>query len=132
VLREQGYVIKQKRDRSHRIDVPYDVLLTEMQQANRTFPTLTLYDARAIGLFSIPECCDMQASVSSNSYIPERYPTNLVLRTTNCGSRCLTTSYEAICSAISPVPNGKARHGMSSKVLPSCPKIQTRSPPFSP
>ncbi len=80
VLREQGYTIKQKRDGSNRIDVPYDVLLTEMQQANRTFPTLTLYDARAIGLFSIPERCDMQASVSSNSYIPERYLTSLVLR----------------------------------------------------
>jgi hypothetical protein len=80
VLREQGYIIRQRRDGTGVIDVPYDELLTELQQADHNFPTLTLYDARAIGLFTLPERCDLQASVSSNVYIPERYPTSLVLR----------------------------------------------------
>ncbi len=60
--------------------MPYDVLLVEMQQADRNFPVLTLYDARALELFSIPERCDLRATVSSNVYVPQKYPTSLVLR----------------------------------------------------
>jgi type I restriction enzyme M protein len=79
-LRQQGYSIGQKRDGTTLIDVPYDILLRELQQANRNFPTLTLYDARSLDMFSIPERCDLQASISSNVYIPGKYPTTLVLR----------------------------------------------------
>jgi hypothetical protein len=79
-LREQGYTIRQRRDGTHLIDVPYDVLLNELQNAKRDFPIITFFDARAIGLFSIPERCDLQATISSNIYISDKYPTSIVLR----------------------------------------------------
>jgi type I restriction enzyme M protein len=61
------------------INVPYDKLLSDLLRS-RSLPTLTLFDARAIELFSIPERCDLRATVSSNVYIPDKYPTSLVLR----------------------------------------------------
>jgi len=79
-LREQGYAIAPRRDGTRLIDIPYDILLTELQRANRDYPVLTLYDARALGLFSISDRCDLQTTVSSNVYIPEKYPIMLVLR----------------------------------------------------
>ncbi len=79
-LREQGYIIEQKRNGTTLIDVPYDTLLSELQQADRTFPTLTLYDAKSLEMFSIPGRCELQATVSSNIFIPSKYPTTLVLR----------------------------------------------------
>lgn len=79
-LRECGYTIRQKRDGTPLIEVPYDTLLGELQAANPGFPTLTLYDARLIDMFSIPARCDLQATIGSNVYIPERYPTSVVLR----------------------------------------------------
>lgn len=78
-LRVQSYTIKHKRDGSMLIDVPYDVLLNDLQR-NLGLPTLTFFDARAIGLFSIPDRCDIQTSISSNIYISDRYPTSVVLR----------------------------------------------------
>lgn len=80
ILRAQGYIIQAKRDGSTHIAVPYTTLLHELQQANRNFPALTFFDAKAIGIFSIPTQCDLQASISSNIYIPEKYPTTIVLR----------------------------------------------------
>lgn len=79
-FRAQGYTIRQQRNSAILIVVPFDTLLQELQTANRTFPVLTLYDARAIGLFTIPDRCDLQASLSSNIYVPEKYPSTLVLR----------------------------------------------------
>jgi len=79
-LRVQNYTIKRRRDGTTFIDIPYDVLLHELQQHNRAFPTMTFFDARAIGLFSIPDHCDLQAAISSNIYIPDKYPTTIVLR----------------------------------------------------
>jgi type I restriction enzyme M protein len=79
-LRAQGYTIRQQRDGTHLIDVPYDMLLNELQKNQHNFPTFTFFDARAIGLFSIPERCDHQATVSSNIYISEKYHTSIVLR----------------------------------------------------
>jgi hypothetical protein len=55
-------------------------LLNELQNAKRDFPIITFFDARAIGLFSIPERCDLQATISSNIYISDKYPTSIVLR----------------------------------------------------
>ena len=78
-LRAQGYAIRHRHDGNISIDVPYDSLLSDLQR-NLGLPTLTFFDARAIGLFSIPDRCDIQASISSNIYIPDRYPTSLVLR----------------------------------------------------
>jgi hypothetical protein len=79
-FRAQGYTIRQQRNSDTLIEVPFDILLQELQTANRNFPVLTLYDARAVGLFTIPDRCDLQASISSNIYIPEKYPSTLVLR----------------------------------------------------
>ncbi|HZS75294.1 MAG TPA: N-6 DNA methylase [Ktedonobacteraceae bacterium] len=79
-LREQGYVIKQQRDGQAIIEVPYTNLLQELQAANRNYPVITLYDALSLDMFTIPERCDLQASISSNIFIPEKYPTTLVLR----------------------------------------------------
>jgi type I restriction enzyme M protein len=78
--RAQGYTIDRRRDGSRLITVPYDRLMDELQQADRTYPTLTLYDARIVGMISIPDRCDLQTTISSNVFIPEQYPTTLVLR----------------------------------------------------
>jgi len=78
-LRAQSYTIRHRRDGSALINVPYDKLLSDLLRS-RSLPTLTLFDARAIGLFSIPEPCDLQRNISSNIYIPDKYPTSLVLR----------------------------------------------------
>ncbi|HVB26193.1 MAG TPA: N-6 DNA methylase [Ktedonobacteraceae bacterium] len=80
ILREQGYTIKTRRDGTYLIEVPYDGLLSELQKARHNFPVVTLFDARSLGLFQIPERCDLNAAIGSNVYIPEKYPTSLVLR----------------------------------------------------
>ena len=79
-FREQGYVIRKQRDGNTLIDIPYDRLLIEVQQRNPNFSTLTLFDAKAAGLFTIPDRCDLQVSIGSNIYSPDRYPTSVVLR----------------------------------------------------
>lgn len=79
-LREAGYVIRQKRDGNVEIAAPYGVLLAEMQRQDRGFASLTLFDARAAGLFSIPARCDLGASISSNVFVPSKQPTSVVLR----------------------------------------------------
>lgn len=78
-LREQGYVIRQSNGVSL-IEVPYDKLLRDIQEADSSYPTLTLFDARAAGMFSIPPRCDLSVSVSSNVFIPPRHPETVVLR----------------------------------------------------
>ena len=79
-FREQGYVIRKQRNGNTLIDIPYDRLLIEVQQRNPNFSTLTLFDAKVAGLFTIPDRCDLQVSISSNVYTPDRYPTSVVLR----------------------------------------------------
>lgn len=79
-FREQGYVIRKQRNGNIQIEIPYDRLLTEIQQNNPNFSTLTLFDAKAVGLFAIPNSCDLRVTISSNIYIPTRYPTSVVLR----------------------------------------------------
>lgn len=79
-FREQGYIIRKQRDGNTLIEIPYDRLLIEVQQKNPNFSTLTLFDAKAAGLFTIPDRCDLQFAISSNIYVPDRYPTSLVLR----------------------------------------------------
>lgn len=79
-LREQGYTIRRKRDGNTLIEVPYNHLLAEIQQANPNFSTLSLFDAKAAQLFSIPESCNLQETISSNVYIPPKYPNTVVLR----------------------------------------------------
>src|SRR5439155_5060950 len=79
-LREEGYTIGQRRNGTTLIDVPYDTQLSELQQIDRSFPVLTFYDAKSIEMFSIPDRCDLHATISSNIFIPSKYPTTLVLR----------------------------------------------------
>lgn len=78
-FREQGYLIKH-RNGDTLIDIPYDRLLAEIQQQNRNFSTLTLFDAKAAGLFAIPDRSDLRVTISSNIYSPDRHPTSVVLR----------------------------------------------------
>ncbi|MFM7384517.1 MAG: TaqI-like C-terminal specificity domain-containing protein, partial [Microcystaceae cyanobacterium] len=79
-FREQGYTIRQQRNGQILIEIPYDQLLTEIQKANRQFSTLTLFDAKAAGFFSIPDRCNLKFNISSKIYSPERYPSSIVLR----------------------------------------------------
>jgi type I restriction enzyme M protein len=79
-LRNQGYSIRRRPDGSAAIEVPHDILISELQRFDPHFPTLPLFDARAAGMVTIPARCDLQATVSSNVYTPERYPTTVVLR----------------------------------------------------
>ncbi len=79
-FREQGYIIRKQRDGNTLIEIPYDHLLAEVQQKNPNFSTLTLFDAKAAGLFTIPERCDLRVSISSNVHVSERYSTSIVLR----------------------------------------------------
>ena len=83
-FREQDYIIRKQRDRNTLIEIPYDRLLEEIhgeiQQSNSNFSTLTLFDAQAIGLFSIPDRCNLEVTLGSNIYIPNRYPNSIVLR----------------------------------------------------
>jgi hypothetical protein len=80
-LREQGYIIKRQRDGNTLIEIPYDRLLSEIQQQNPNFSTLNFFDARASQLFSIPESCKLEEeTISSNVFISPKYPNNVVLR----------------------------------------------------
>ncbi|MEB3341472.1 N-6 DNA methylase [Okeania sp.] len=79
-FREQGYVIRKQRDGNIQIEIPYDRLLSEIQENNPNFSTLTLFDAKAVGLFTIPERCDLRVTISKNVSTPTRYPTSIVLR----------------------------------------------------
>jgi len=79
-LREQGYTIKRQRSGNTLIEIPYDRLLSDIQQQNPNFSTLNFFDARASQLFSIPDKCNLQETISSNVFIPPKYPTSVVLR----------------------------------------------------
>lgn len=79
-LRDQGYSIRRRRDGSALIDVPYDLLLAELQRADSSYATYTLFEARAAGLLDIPARCDLRESVSGNIFTPAKYPSMLVLR----------------------------------------------------
>ncbi|MBD2131548.1 N-6 DNA methylase [Sphaerospermopsis sp. FACHB-1094] len=80
-LREQGYIIKRQRNGNTLIEIPYDRLLSEIQQQNPNFSTLNFFDARASQLFSIPESCKLEEeTISSNVFISPKYPNNVVLR----------------------------------------------------
>ena len=77
-LRTQGYTIRQRRDGTPVIEVPYDRLLIEMQKADPAFPTLTLFDARAAGLLTLPDRCDLSTQIGAN--VSLRDPDSVMLR----------------------------------------------------
>ena len=79
-LREQGYTINPQRNGNILIEIPYDRLLSDIQQQNPSFSTLNFFDARVSQLFSIPDKCNLQETISSNVFISSKYPTTVVLR----------------------------------------------------
>jgi len=79
-FREQDYTIRKQRDGNTLIEIPYDRLLGEIQQGNTNFSTITLFDAQAIGLFTIPDRCNLEVTLGNNIYTPSRYPHSIVLR----------------------------------------------------
>lgn len=78
-LREQDYVIRTGRDGTREISVPYEVLLSQIQQKDRHFPVYSLFDARAAGLLRLPDACDPTAQIS-RVFTPNKYPNTVVLR----------------------------------------------------
>ena len=79
VLREHDTVIRTKRDGTREISVPYDVLLNTLQAKDRNFPALSLFNARAAGMFRVPAPCDTSAQIS-RVFTPNKYPQTVVLR----------------------------------------------------
>lgn len=79
VYREQGYIIK-RRAGAAVVTAPYDLLLSELQQADPSFPTLSLFDARYAAKLRLPDQCDLSVTVSSNVFTPARHPETVVLR----------------------------------------------------
>ena len=78
-LREQGYVIRTRRDGTPDIQVPYDILLRDLQTQDRNFPVVSLFDARAMSLLRVPETCDLSAQIG-RVFTPNKYPNTVVLR----------------------------------------------------
>ena len=78
LLRERGYIIRQRRDGTSQIEIPYDELLREVSAADAGYATVTLFDAVAQG--SIAPRGDLAAPISGNIFVPERFPQSLVLR----------------------------------------------------
>jgi type I restriction enzyme M protein len=76
-FRAQGYIIQAQKTY---VRVPYEVLLRELRTTRQDFPVFTLYDAQAVGLFSIPANCDLSVTVSKNVFNPTKYPNTIVLR----------------------------------------------------
>ncbi len=79
VLREQDYVIRTKRDGSRETLVPYDILLRELQAQDKNFPVLSLFNARAAGIFRVPADCNPAAQIS-RVFTPNKRPNTVVLR----------------------------------------------------
>jgi type I restriction-modification system DNA methylase subunit len=80
LLRDQGYAIT-RRSGGDVITLPYDRLFAELQAANPDVAAFRLLDALyQPEVVSLPEGVDETATVSSNIYVPQRYPTSVVLR----------------------------------------------------
>ena len=78
-LREQGHVIRTRRDGVRDIVVPYDVLFRRMREKNRNFPVYSLFDARAAGLLRLPDKCDPTAQIA-RVFTSDKFPNAVVLR----------------------------------------------------
>lgn len=77
--REQGYVIRTRRDGTREITIPYDILLRQIQQQDRDFSAYSLFQAQAAGFLRIPEQCDRAAQIK-RVFTPNKYPNTVVLR----------------------------------------------------
>lgn len=78
--REQGYTIRHRRTPQRDIDIviPYDLLIKRLQR-DVALPTITLFDARAIGLLTV-ERKTPDVTHAGRAFIPDRYPTTVVVR----------------------------------------------------
>ena len=70
--RSSGYVIAPRTDGAVRISIPYDGLQAEVRAGSPHLGLVSLYDAEAMGLFTIPAACDRTASVSGRVSISSR------------------------------------------------------------
>lgn len=78
LLREQGCLIRLRRDGTRETAIPYDVLLHEMQARDSRFPVYTLFDARAVGLLRLPDKCDPTAQIT-RVLASTKFPNTIVL-----------------------------------------------------
>lgn len=79
-LRDQDYAIT-RRSGGDTITLPYDRLLAELQAANPEVAAYRLLEALyQPDVLSLPDGVDAAATVSGNIFVPERYPTSVVLR----------------------------------------------------
>ena len=74
--RERGYRIELGKGK---LRLPFDELMAELQKSEPDLETLDLRDARALGLFSIPDECDREATLS-NPRISKKFPTQITLK----------------------------------------------------
>lgn len=79
-LREQGYRIVRRGPGNDVIELPYDRLLVDLQASNADVAAYKLSDALYQGVLSLPDEADQTETVSSNIFVPPRYPTSVVLR----------------------------------------------------
>ena len=79
LLREQDYVIRARRDATRDIQVPYDMLLRDLQTRDQNFPVVSLFDARAMNLLRLPPACDQTAQIG-RVFTPAKYPETVTLR----------------------------------------------------
>jgi type I restriction-modification system DNA methylase subunit len=77
--RERGYSIKM-RVGGPQIGVPLDAVVAELQGEVPALETLDLRDARAAGLYSIPEACQTDVKLSESIRIPSKFPTQITLK----------------------------------------------------
>ena len=75
--RERGYRIEAS---GHRVTVPFDVLLAELQKERPDLETLALPDAEALGLFTLDAGCNRNATLSDNVRIAPKFPTQITLK----------------------------------------------------
>lgn len=78
--RERGYTIRTRSDGKTHVEVPYDALQAEVLAAHPDLATFSLYDALTTGQIALPAGVDIAATISSNVFVPPRYPTSLILR----------------------------------------------------
>ena len=82
-LRDLGYTIKQTRKGEPIIAIPYDHLIAELQRADPSYPVLTLFNARFVGVWSLPDACAARRTDTANAenvFSPTRFPDTLVLK----------------------------------------------------
>ncbi len=79
-LRAADYVIKPSTKHGREIQVPFDKLIDALRAEDANFPLLTLFDLEAAGDAILNEGANASTTVSSNVFVPTKFPHTLVLR----------------------------------------------------